>query len=442
MLDENTNKLQPFNQQYLLMHQQTDDRSYIDFFSLLSALIKKRVFIAGVTALCTLCAILAAFLLPKTYEVKSNIVEPYPYQFQKLIINTDLDIPGRLLFKKFVKRLSKKSNIISFLKENNLVIPKDQETQISKEKRVHLLNKAAENYKVFVINHFKGDLKDNFKDNSQEAELVTLSRKLDLQARDNKAYLAYTNQKVLENIISTQKEIIQSKVIKLTETIHTRIGNVTASRNNEIKRLIEQQNLSIAQLNNNINALTKRDQRDRQIRLQELNQALQTAQLLGITYPNQFQEIKNPNVVVDVGSNRKDLYLKGTTYLKKEIAHLKENTHTLKYEKKLSILQEKIDILKNNATITALRERKDDTPYTNTIEKLQAELKHLNSLNFDVSGVNLYAMDGQPLVDSKPIKPKKGLIIALGLMMGFLLSCIIVLFQDAITRSNNMKLAS
>ncbi|WP_454781375.1 Wzz/FepE/Etk N-terminal domain-containing protein [Legionella sp. WA2022007384] len=442
MLDENSNKLQPFNQQYLLMHQPTDDRSHIDFFNLFSALFKRKAFILGITGLCTLGAILAAFLLPKTYEVRSNLIEPYPYQFQKIILNTDLDIKGGLLFKKFVKRLSQKSNIISFLQENNIVIPKDKESQISKEKRAHLLNKAAENYKVFIINHFKGDIKDNFKDNSQEAELVTLSRSLDLQGKDNKAYLAYTNQKVLENLISTQQEVIQSKVTKLTEKINTRIGNVTASRNNEIKRLIEQQNLSIAHLNNNINALTKRDQRDRQIRLQELNQALQTAQLLGIKYPNQFQEIKNQNVVVDVASNHNDLYLKGSTYLKKQIALLKENTHTLKYEKKLSALQEQLDILKNNATIAALRERKDDTPYTNKIEKLQAELNHLNTLNFDVSGVTLYAMDGQPLIDSKPIKPKKGLLIALGLMMGFLLSCVIVLFQDAVNRRNSMKLAS
>ncbi|KTD04605.1 Wzz/FepE/Etk N-terminal domain-containing protein [Fluoribacter gormanii] len=442
MLDENSNKLQAINPQYLLVHDQTDTTQSIDFFDLLSVLFKKRALIAVITGLCTLCAILITFLLPKTYEAKSNLVEPYPNQFQKLILNADLNAQGPVLFNKFIKLLSKKSNIISFLRENNLVIPEDQKARLSKEKLSHLLNVASKHFQVVVINHFKGDMKDSFNDNGKEAELVTFFPTLDLQATANKAYLAYTNQKALQKLISAQREIIQSKITKLTEQIQIRIATVTANRGNEIKQLIDKQNLSIAQLNNSIEALTKRDERDRQIRLQELEQALQIAQLLGITYPNQVQKLKSQNIVVDVNQNHNDLYLKGTTYLKKEIALLKATPHTLDYNKKISALQEKLHLVQNDKKIIALRERKDDRPYTKNIEQLQAELKRLKTLSFDVNGVNLFAMDGQPLVDSKPIKPKKGLIIVLGLILGFLLSCMIVLFQDAMHKRNSMVLPS
>ena len=442
MQDEsNQNKHQMINPQYLLVNNDATDEQNIDIMQLLATLYNKKWFIAKLTTLFIFSAVIIALYLPRTYQVKSHLVEANENNYQSLLHNADLNISQTNLFMQFIKILGQKGNVISYLQDSSKIGQDLDIAAVSSAKaRIALLNKKALNYTVSVINHYENDPKDNFQDNSREADLTTMSTTLDLNATDNKAYIDYTNKKVWQAILNSQRSKVQIKIIKLEETINIEVAKVRASRLNEVQRLQNNRSLAIANLSNEIEALTKRDFRDRQLRLVELENALKIAQVLGVAHSNQTQEIKSLGVAIDINQKKSDLYLKGALYLEKEIDLTKAKPHTLDYEKRLSLLNEKLYILQNNKKISELKNRQDDKPYTKNIEKNLEELKRLKALSFDISGASSFAFGGMPQVETSAIKPEKRLIVIIGAIIGLMLSSFIVLIQSTVSSRREMEL--
>ena len=418
-----------------LIMQHTDQNNRmdeLDLFQLLSKVYEKRKLIITVTALSTLLATIFAFIISPVYQVQTTLSAPTKDQIQKIYLNTNSHLSSTQLFHRFTKKLSYKGNIIHFLQYSGLLEEalKKSKHPASKETRINTLNKLALSYQTTFIHHNANDVKDNFKDNSLEALLSTSSSKLDLDAKNNRAYLTYTNLQILTDIIQEQRAIVEKKIKKLEKQIHLDLATVSLDRTFKIKQLENVQSLELAKINTQIEALKQRDLRDRQLQLQELNNALKIASALGITSPNTFQRVDNQGVVIDVNSNRNDLYMRGTTYLKNAIEMVKKRPHTINYDRQLSALQEKIDIIKDDQTIIALKNRLDDKPYIKNIAQKQIELNRLKSLSYDLSNVKTYSINGMPMVETSPIKPKKRLILIFGFVIGALLSCFIVFIQS------------
>ena len=419
--------------QYIIMNNQEYQNNTIDLLKLISDLYNKRWFILSLTALFTLLAIGRAFILTPKYEVKTVLTQPNADQIQVLHLNTDSKLTGSDIFKKYVKTLSSKGNYISFLEQSGALDKSMTNFQTSSDyDRKKQLNKLLLNYNVAIIYHTKLDPKDAYNDNSLEAELITRSSKLDLDASENLAYIEYTNQKVLADVAKIKQSITHRKIEQLKKIMNQNESKVSLERHNEIKRLINQQSLSIDELNNKIDALNKRDLRDRELRLQELTNALKIAESLGITSYDTPQQVNNHGLIIDVNQNTKDLYLRGTKYLKNEIAIIKEKKHTLNYEKQLSELQEQLYIAQNDKKIIALNNRTDDKPYIKGIEEKQTQLSHLQSLSFNIANIKLYKIEGAPIVETSPIKPNKKLIIMLGFILGFIFSTSYIMMQNVI----------
>ena len=60
---------------------------------------------------------------------------------------------------------------------------------------------------------------------------------------------------------------------------------------------------------------------------------------------------------------------------------------------------------------------------------MRAEAYRLGNLNTDMSNLGLVSVDRKAQTPFDPIKPKKVLIVALGLIMGLMLGLIIVTFR-------------
>lgn len=426
--------------QYLILNNPPQDELGLDLFGICEVLYKKRWFIMSVTAVCTCLAMAFSFTISPVYQVKTFLSEPKQDQLQALYFNTDSTLTGAHLFAQFLKTLSNKSNYIEFLKASGYLDAslKDLKNPTEKDK-LRILNGSVHNYKVAIVNHFKNDYKDVYKDNSHEAELITLTSKFDATAKDSIAYVEYTNKKVLDEIAKGEQSLANRKVATLTKWIGLKEQELVAKRKNNVKRLLDEQDLAIAEINNKITALKQKDIRDRQTQLQALNNALIVAEKLGITHYNAPQEVKNHGLVIDVNADKKELYLRGTTYLKKAIELTQTQKHSLDYENKLSELKEQLYIAENNKKILALEKRRSDKPYIKNIEKNQIEMMRLKALNFDLSHIKTYNMMGSPIVDTSPLKPKKKVITLFGLVFGFMLASLLVLLQNSLQNRHSIK---
>jgi chain length determinant protein (polysaccharide antigen chain regulator) len=141
-----------------------------------------------------------------------------------------------------------------------------------------------------------------------------------------------------------------------------------------------------------VGAKTRRD--DRIVRLQE---ALTVAEAIGLD---------NPPVITGRVSNESELsafmdgslmYMRGTKALRAEMQ--------------------------------VLVERSSDDPFVPELRKLEAKYQVLSSVSIDPEKVAVFRQDGDVEVPDQPIKPKKTLILVLGILLGGLLGVFAALIR-------------
>ncbi|MES9899869.1 MAG: Wzz/FepE/Etk N-terminal domain-containing protein [Sedimenticola sp.] len=144
-------------------------------------------------------------------------------------------------------------------------------------------------------------------------------------------------------------------------------------------------------------ALTKQRREDEFTRLEE---ALQIAQSLGINERinagNMIQKVR-PVGSISVNTVSTPLYIRGTKALKAEI--------------------------------TVLRNRKVDDAFIPELRNLQEELSRLRSISIDVKGVHAVTIDQTAYPPTSHIKPKRTLIVALGVLLGLMLGVFAAFFM-------------
>lgn len=423
--------------QYLIVNNMPQVEPGLGLFGICDVLYQKRKLIFSTTLICSLLAMILSLAIRPVYQVKTSLVQPNQDQMQALYLNTNSTLTSANVFTIFLKTLSKKSNYIEFLQASGLLDESLKKIENPTDKdRLGMLKRLAKNYDVVIVNHFVNDPKDSFKDSSLEAELVTRSNTFDAKGKENQAYIAYTNKKLLDALAIGEKSVAETRIVYLNKWINLRDKELLIKRENEIKRLYDKQALTITEIKNKIISLNQKDVRDRAIALQDLNNALKIAEKLGITDYDSSLKLKNHGLVIDVNSKKMELYLRGTEYLKKAIELTKAQQHTLGYEAALSQLKEQLYIAENDKLILSLEKRMDDKPYIKDIEKKQIELMRLKSLSFDLSDTKFYSIIGSPIIDSTPITPSKKLITLFGFIFGLVISAAFVLLQQAVKKRN------
>lgn len=81
------------------------------------------------------------------------------------------------------------------------------------------------------------------------------------------------------------------------------------------------------------------------------------------------------------------------------------------------------------AEIQALESRVSDDPFIPTLRTLQEQQRLFNSLSINPEKVAVFRQDGSVDIPDTPVKPKKALILAIGLMAGGLLGVFLVLVR-------------
>ncbi|MEK0363751.1 LPS O-antigen chain length determinant protein WzzB [Pseudomonas sp. CBC3] len=87
------------------------------------------------------------------------------------------------------------------------------------------------------------------------------------------------------------------------------------------------------------------------------------------------------------------------------------------------------------AELAVLETRKSDDPFIPELRRLQEELSFLNTIEIDPSTVAVFTLDSAAQQPQTPIKPKKMMIVALGLVLGGMLGIFVALIRLMIGRN-------
>lgn len=154
-----------------------------------------------------------------------------------------------------------------------------------------------------------------------------------------------------------------------------------------------------------IATLQETESRVRQDSITQLKEALAVAEAIGLEDPPIISG--NVSAEVSAGMDGQLTYMRGSKALKAEIKNLET--------------------------------RKSDDPFIEVLRALQIKQSFYRDLQVSPAAVSVYRQDGPIELPDRPIKPKKGLIIAMGLFLGFVLGFMIALVRRSFERHGYTK---
>ncbi|RFQ16273.1 chain-length determining protein, partial [Pseudomonas sp. ATCC 13867] len=89
------------------------------------------------------------------------------------------------------------------------------------------------------------------------------------------------------------------------------------------------------------------------------------------------------------------------------------------------------------AELTVLEQRKNDDPFIPELRGLENQMAFLRGVDVNPDNVSVYTLDSSAEVPQTPIKPKKALIVALGLVLGGMLGVFVAFIRTILLRRTN-----
>lgn len=184
-----------------------------------------------------------------------------------------------------------------------------------------------------------------------------------------------------------------AQVTEWVKTFAARAGS--AAENEMIRNTTREAEVRARNLGQQISTIQETESRIRQDSITRLREALTIAEAIGLQNPPIISG--NLSAEVSAAMDGQLTYMRGSKALKAEIENL-EN-------------------------------RKSDDPFIEKLRALQIKQSFYQDLQVNPETVSVYRQDGPIEQPDRPIKPKKGLIILLGLLLGTILGVMIALIR-------------
>ncbi|MDT4867655.1 G-rich domain on putative tyrosine kinase [compost metagenome] len=166
------------------------------------------------------------------------------------------------------------------------------------------------------------------------------------------------------------------------------------------------------------------------------------ADQLGISKPTtpsalgeNAREVQGSVIRTEVNNQQIPLYFMGSETLKAERAALRARRSDDFTEPKIAEIQANLSLLANNRQVEILKQRENEDLFFKNLVKLRGEKARLEELKVDFSRLQLVHVDQIATTPQDPVKPRKTLILAVGLVLGLMLGTSIALVRSVVLRS-------
>jgi LPS O-antigen subunit length determinant protein (WzzB/FepE family) len=179
---------------------------------------------------------------------------------------------------------------------------------------------------------------------------------------------------------------------------------------------------------------------DRENRIVQLQEALQTATRLGIEEPVTWDDLrplrKSTQVINEFGESKESSpdYFRGTRLLSAELARLQERQDDRPFVGGLTELEKQIVEIQNDPQLAALKARPDDTIYVKQFDELQRQLTDLLKKPTEFDNAQMAVVTQPAEVAAAPIRSPL-LIFAVGVFLAGLLALFVAMIRIALRNS-------
>lgn len=399
-----------------------EENDEIDLRELIRSLWDQRWIVIGVAALVTVVAALYAFMATPYYRVQS-ILRPVEVGALDALNATGVyELTPQEALARVSSGLSSYVNRFEFFQNNQALFGDLAEQGATVEQAFEDFNGEAfamlypdpkKNQGEFV------GLALTYPDSIEGASVVN-------------EFVAYVLENERQRVADDLAVVIANRKANIEQRIEAARASYQASKEAEIARLLEEAALQRAQLEDELRALRAELKIRRENRLSQLEEAIRIARSLGIHKPT------TPTAMADTGegirteiNNREiPLYFMGVQALEAERDVLKARTNDDFMEPRIGEIQKELDMLKHNRQVEILRQRKDEDLYLKELATLREEAARLDGIDFDASTLRLARLDQPAQQPMKRLKPKRALVLAVGLVLGVMLGVLVALLRN------------
>ena len=407
------------DQPYRMVNENNDE---IDLRELIRSLWDQRWIIVGITAFITLIAVLYAFLATPYYRVQS-ILRPVEVGVLDSLNATEVyELKPLEALARVSGGLSSYGNRLEFFQGNEDLFADLARQELTAEQ-------AFENFNSEAFAMLYPDPKKN------QGEFVGLAltypASMDGVSVVNE-FVAFVLQRERERVAGDLAVVIANRKANIEQRIEAARASYQAGKEAEIAALLEKAALKKAELEDELRALRTELKIRRENRLSVLEEAIRIARSLGIRKPT------TPTAMADAGqgvrteitSREIPLYFLGVDALEAERDVLRARTSDDFMEPRIGEIQKELDMLRHNRQVEVLQQRQDEDLYLKELAKLREEAARLAGIEFDASALQLARIDQPAQKPLKRLKPKRALILALGVVLGGMLGVFVALMRN------------
>lgn len=129
----------------------------------------------------------------------------------------------------------------------------------------------------------------------------------------------------------------------------------------------------------------------------------------------------------------------GEKALRAEIEQLKQRGAGDLFIPELHPLKKKLFLLQNNRKMESLLSRENDDAYIGSLRKKEAELFRLSTYKIDLDQIQAVRVDQEAFPPQQRIKPKRKLIVMLGIVLGLMLGVFLAFFMSFLEDQRNKE---
>ena len=405
----------------------------IDLFELMEGLWQQKWLIVAVTGMSALVALVAVLMMSPTYRAEAFIRAPLSSQIATIAESGVMELTPL----QAVQRVEEELNSLSLRRrifDGNVGNLFDEEPASEDELNNAFFNRfnpaisvAAPNSGPKVKDEDRRTL--SFEHSTPAVAAAILN---ELSAAAGTAAKA--------NLLEEFRSTASSRLQNLTTQLQQGIANRAVSDQDTIAQLSEQDRLKKLRLEDEIAAVRDMAAKTRKDEIVRLEEALVVAKSLKITEPtnlavmaqNQSNNAGSVAFTAEISEGEDPIYLKGTRVLGAELAVLKARESDDQQIPELRELEKELHLLKANREIETLKARENFEPFVAGAAALREEISKLEGLLAqDYENVSLMRVDQAAMVPTKPIKPRKSLILAAAVVAGGMLGVLVALIRNA-----------
>ncbi|MNJ55188.1 hypothetical protein D3C77_506630 [compost metagenome] len=238
--------------------------------------------------------------------------------------------------------------------------------------------------------------------------------------------------------------VVRNRIKELEDKLSASRAVYQIDKNSRIARLLEADSIKHAQLVDELKALRAQLKARRADRIAELSEAIQIASSLGIkrpTTPSALGASESGAAVnvlrTEVTNQTTPLYFMGSDALEAEKKALLRRVSDDFAEPRIAQINKELQLLRSNREVEVLKSRRGEDDFLKDTESMNREMVRLKSLDIDLARLKLAVVDRQAVEPVAPIKPKKGLVVILGLLLGLAAGVLIVSIRHLMARSHS-----